>query len=73
MLPSLELVPQGRIELPASPLPRVRSATELLRRSALMITLEQVMMQAARIAGLWTVGRSLDICRDAESKITRCG
>ncbi len=27
------LVPQGRIELPTSPLPRVRSTTELLRRS----------------------------------------
>ena len=26
------LVPQGRIELPTSPLPRVRSTTELLRR-----------------------------------------
>jgi hypothetical protein len=25
-------VPQGRIELPTSPLPRVRSTTELLRR-----------------------------------------
>ena len=30
------LVPQGRIELPTSPLPRVRSATELLRRDGLM-------------------------------------
>ena len=27
-----EMVPQGRIELPTSPLPRVRSTTELLRR-----------------------------------------
>ena len=26
------MVPQGRIELPTSPLPRVRSTTELLRR-----------------------------------------
>ena len=26
------MVPQGRIELPTSPLPRVRSATELLRQ-----------------------------------------
>ena len=29
-----EMVPQGRIELPTSPLPRVRSTTELLRRLA---------------------------------------
>ncbi|GKY88118.1 hypothetical protein STA1M1_19870 [Sinisalibacter aestuarii] len=28
-----EMVPQGRIELPTSPLPRVRSTTELLRRT----------------------------------------
>ena len=28
------MVPQGRIELPTSPLPRVRSTTELLRRRA---------------------------------------
>ena len=27
------MVPQGRIELPTSPLPRVRSTTELLRRT----------------------------------------
>ena len=66
-------MPQGRIELPASPLPRVRSATELLRRPSLMIMLERVMMQAARIAGLWMIACSLDICRDAESKITSCG
>ena len=67
------MVPQGRIELPTSPLPRVRSATELLRRAAPMIMLERVMMQAARIAGLWTITCSLDICRDAESKIACCG
>ncbi len=29
------MVPQGRIELPTSPLPRVRSTTELLRRDAI--------------------------------------
>ena len=31
-----EMVPQGRIELPTSPLPRVRSTTELLRRRSQM-------------------------------------
>ena len=67
------MVPQGRIELPTSPLPRVRSATELLRRVASMIMLERVMMQAARIASLWTIDCSSDICRDAESKPASCG
>ncbi len=69
----MKVVPQGRIELPTSPLPRVRSATELLRRPSLMIMLERAMMQAARIPGLWTITCSLDICRDAESKIASCG
>ena len=69
----MKVVPQGRIELPTSPLPRVRSATELLRRAASMIMLERVMMQAARIASLWTIACTLDIYRDAESKITSRG
>ncbi len=36
--PNWEMVPQERIELSASPLPRVRSTPELLRRLALIST-----------------------------------